>query len=194
MAKRELPDPELLRKLLRYDPETGKLYWRERPQEMFSEEWRWKGWNTQYAHQEAFKTIDQTGYFSGRILTLTIRAHRIVWALVNNEWPQHEIDHLNGDKLDNRIGNLRDVPHRINCQNRKRRSDNTSGISGVSWHKKTKKWRARVYAGGTRIYLGYFDTVEAAAIARQTAMKKLGYHPNHGRHSAATRGSASSSS
>jgi len=103
-------------------------------------------------------------------------AHRVAWALHYGEWPKHEIDHINGNKRDNRIQNLRDVPHLLNQRNRGLRADNTSGADGVSWMK-AGFWRVTV-AGK---YLGIFKDFEAAVAARKSAEQAHGYHVNHGR-------------
>lgn len=94
--------------------------------------------------------------------------HRLAWLYVHGEWPQ-VIDHINRDKLDNRIVNLRSVEQRINAQNCNVRVDNTSGHRGVYWHKPTANWTAMVFHYGKTISLGYFATKEAAIAARLVA-------------------------
>jgi hypothetical protein len=184
MAKRELPSPELLRKLLRYEPETGKLYWRERNTETHSmthqvPEYKVANWNARMAGMEAF-TAQQDGYLRGRVYLKTLSAHRVVWAIHYGEWPKDDIDHINHDRLDNRISNLRSVTRKNNNKNRSMRTDNTSGIMGVSWHKRTKKWIAYIHSDKGRKYLGLFSEKEEAESARKAAEAEFGYHPNHG--------------
>lgn len=116
------------------------------------------------------------GYRNIRIEGKYYLAHRLIWKLLYGEDPE-EIDHINGNRSDNRITNLRSVCHYENMRNRKRGSDNTSGVMGVSWHKVNSKWRARI---GEEL-LGDFDKFEDAVAARKQAEKELGYHPNHGR-------------
>lgn len=181
-----LPAPTLLRELLHYEPETGKLYWKSRDISMFRDgawtaEHRWKAWNSTWANKEAFTAIDHRGYHEGTLLSRVYRAHRIVWALVHGEWPTDQIDHLNGNGLDNRIINLRVVPNRLNGKNLKRSKRNTSGVTGVSWQANMSKWSASIHYDGKSIHLGYFSDINDAAAARKSAEAIYEYHPNHGR-------------
>lgn len=98
-------------------------------------------------------------------------AHRVAWLLHYGHWPEHEIDHINGDKSDNRIDNLRDVPHQLNVQNlRASTSSSSTGILGVG--PKNGKWRARILKQGKTHYLGTFDTKEEAQNAYVAAKRK----------------------
>lgn len=180
----ELPPTELLRKLLRYEPETGKLFWKERSVDMFSDgkqtaEHNCASWNEKYAGKEAFTAGDR-GYKQGLILGRNYKAHRVIWALVNGEWPDN-IDHINGIRDDNRIDNLRSVSQAENNRNAKRRSNNTSGVCGVHWYKRGNKWVAQIRADGNIKHLGYFTDFDDAVAARKEAEIEHGYHENHGR-------------
>lgn len=81
-------------------------------------------------------------------------------------WPSRFIDHINMCKTDNRIANLRDVERCENGRNRGRQANNTSGFSGVRWHKRHERWCASAAKGGNKIHLGYFDEKEEAVRAR----------------------------
>jgi hypothetical protein len=177
MAKRELPTPEELRNLLRYEPETGKLYWLERPLEMFSDEWLGKSWNTRFAGREALTADNGHGYPFGTVNYNRLKAHRVIWAMVHGEWPKGEIDHINGQRDDNRLVNLRCVTRAENARNRARMKRNTSGRTGVYWQGRCGKWVASI--NGT--YLGIFERFEDAVAARERAEIEHGYHPNHDR-------------
>lgn len=94
-----------------------------------------------------------------------ILAHRVAWFLHHGEWPDGFIDHINGDKLDNRIANLRVVTKSENCHNVGLRKTNTTGLTGIVFDERKKKWRARISVSGKRHSLGYFDDKESAAQA-----------------------------
>lgn len=172
--------------LLKYDPKTGKLFWKPRTPDMFNEGKRFSRehacakWNTRYAGEEALTAINNGGFF-GTVYAKSYLAHRIAWLLYYGEWPTHEIDHINGVRADNRIENLRDVTHRINLRNQKRKSTNKTGFSGISKTRAGDKWCVRVRVDGSKKTIGTFATLEDAISARQAADKEHGYHPNHGR-------------
>lgn len=180
-----VPTPELLRKLLRYEPDTGKLFWCWRPIEMFTTgahtaEHSQKVWNTARAGKEAFTANCAGGYRGGGIFGRLYLAHRVIWAIHTGAWPDEEIDHINHQKTDNRWANIRAVTNAENRKNRPMYSRNTSGICGVHWHKKSGKWRAVIKSDGEIMHLGLFVSLIDAAKARQAGEKKYGFHPNHG--------------
>lgn len=177
MADKPLPTPEVLRQLLRCDPETGKLFWRERPASMFTDG-RYPAvrnaaaWNSRYAGVEAFTTIDNYGYHQGAIFDRLYRAHRVIWALVYGAWPTMEIDHINADKTDNRLVNLREANKSENGRNRELQANNTSGFKGVVWNRSRNRWHARITHQGRRRDLGYFHTETDAAKAYDAAARE----------------------
>ena len=177
MASKALPSPEVLRQLLRYEPGTGKLFWRERGPEWFTRGGSAAAWNDAFAGREAFTADDGAGYRQGSIFDQSFRAHRIAWAISYGVWPQNHIDHINGDKSDNRLCNLRDASRSENMSNSQKRVDNTSGFKGVS--RAAGKWVARIYARGKKHHIGYFDTAEDAAAAYAKASAEL--HGEFGR-------------
>jgi hypothetical protein len=186
MADKPNITPELCRQLLRYEPETGKLFWKPRPREMFDSDRIFRSWNTKWAGAEAFVTIRKSGKSDYQSLTSSIfnkphKAHRVAWAIHYGKWPEHEIDHINGDTLDNRICNLRSVSRRENMMNASLPSDNKSGRIGVCFNKKTGKWLATIKVNRRQKYLGDFALIEDAIAAREAAERELGYHENHGR-------------
>lgn len=159
--------PDELRAILLYDAETGLLIWQERQNSTC-------GWNRKYAGKTALNCINNEGYKTGTLNGRPAKAHRVAWAIFYGTWPVGQIDHVNGDRADNRIVNLRCVNPRQNSMNQKVRSDSVSGITGVS--RSGNKWMARI----GQSYLGSFENVEAAIHARKMAEQKLGFHPNHG--------------
>lgn len=179
---KSLPSPELLRKLLRYEPDTGKLFWREREREFFETDVAHLVWNKKYKDKSA-GGLAGNGYLSISIFGQQHLVHRVVYAIYHSNWPIRQIDHINGDRADNRIENLRDVTSSENGKNMKRHSKNTSGITGVYWHKRDKKWQAHIMHERKFIHLGYFDTIDCAIAARKSAEIEYGFHKNHGRRS-----------
>lgn len=163
MATKALPSPEVLRQLLRYEPDTGKLFWLPRPVEMFSSPGSCLSWNSKHSGREAL-TAKSHNYRHGGILGRLCPAHRVIWALQTGQWPTDEIDHINGNGMDNSWRNLRRATRSQNEMNKGLRSNNRSGFKGVSWHAARNKWLAQIKAGGKARVLGYFaDPSEAAA-------------------------------
>ena len=104
-----------------------------------------------------------------------LRAHQIAWLLTHRCWPSGEIDHVDGDGLNNRIGNLRDGTRSQNQRNQRPGKRNRSGVLGVSWHSSTKNWRAHIWIDGKRKALGNFKRLKHAAAARLAAAAEHGY-------------------
>ncbi len=188
MAKTELLSPDVLRQLLRYEPETGRLFWRERQASMFqSGKGRYtadrasKIWHSKYCGMEAFGLDASEGYLRGSMAGHKVYAHRVIWAMQTGAWPADDIDHINGDRSDNSWVNLRSVPRRINAKNAKLRSTNTSGVMGVLQYGNNGKWRSLIMVDGKKIHLGCHDTFESASAARKAAESKYEFHANHGR-------------
>ena len=107
-------------------------------------------------------------------------AHRLAWLYVHGNWPDGEIDHINGEPGDTRIKNLRDVSRVQNQQNRKLSENNKSGFNGVSFDSQKSKWRARIHVNKKKVCLGLYSCIDDAISARKEANVKYGYHENHG--------------
>lgn len=174
-----LPDQIVLQKLLRYNPDTGVLLWNHRSVEDFvptvarTREWQQKWWNRRFA-DTVVGSLSTEGYLCARIMGNTYKVHRLIWKLVHGEDPDF-VDHVNGNRADNRLCNLRSVPRSENAKNLTSRG----GDLGVSL--RNGRWRARITDSGKLVQLGTFDTREEAIAARRAAEVALGYHPNHGR-------------
>ena len=161
-----LPPTKFLLEALRYEPSTGKLYWRKRPLEHFSTLGQHRRWNNRYAGTEAFCTLDKVwGYLRGNIGKKAFLAHRVVWKMVRGTEPPAIIDHRDRDTTNNRDENLREASPTQNVINSKK--------SGICFDAKRGKWRARVTDGKTRVHLGWHETEAEALTARKLAAAKL---------------------
>lgn len=177
---------DLLRRLVRYEPDTGELFWLPRTPDLVRpgrngaliEAQRF---NAKHAGRPALNHLDARGYRVGALGGRYLAAHRAAWALLTGEWPRGPIDHINGDRSDNRFCNLRDATAAENARNAGRRRDNKSGRTGVYWASDKQCWGASIRFERRIRHLGFFDTVDAAAAARAVAERELGFHPNHGR-------------
>lgn len=121
--------------------------------------------------------VGESGYVRVSFLGRDYMAHRIVFALVNGAWPDGEIDHIDGNRSNNSIENLRVVDKTGNQRNRKKSSNNTSGVSGVRFHKDSGMWAA--FIGNS--YLGMFKSFDDAVAVRSKAEVAAGYSPSHGK-------------
>ena len=173
-TKTETVEVEYLRERLHYDPETGKLFWKDH-EDMPS------SWRSRYVGKEAFTSDNGTGYRSGSVGGVLLRSHRVAWAIYYGKWPEKQLDHINGIKSDNRLDNLREVSNQENQRNMPVRKNNSSGVNGVRWHKGAEKWVAFIVVDRKSLHLGSFDTIEEAAKARQEANKKYGFTERHGK-------------
>ena len=137
-----------LKKVLKYDPETGIFTWRK---ENCSPLCRFK---------EGFVAggLDKYGYIVIRINNKGYRSHRLAFLYMNGELPEDSVDHINGVKNDNRWANLRECTYSENNQNQRNpKNSNTSGYLGVYWHKRDRKWRASIRHLGKNLHIGNFD-------------------------------------
>lgn len=151
---------EELKQVLRYDPESGEFFWIVHMT------------GTATAGSSAGSlNINSNGcrYIRFSIFGERYLGHRLAWLYVYGEWPDGQIDHINGDGTDNRISNLRVVDKFAQNQNRKTPKNNTSGVKGVSWKKARNKWQAQIEAHGVTKYLGMYTTIEAAKKAYDDA-------------------------
>lgn len=125
---------------------------------------------------------DDLGYRVVTIKPKSYKQHRIIWEMHNGPIPEGmEIDHENHVRNDNRIENLRLVTNKQNKRNYTRLRNNTSGVTGVCWHKTYEKWQVSIHDNhGKRVYLGRFSDFDEAVKVRREAEKLYNYHPNHG--------------
>lgn len=154
---------ERARQVVSYDPTTGVMTWTE------SKNWRRKVGgiagtkSNQHGRTYVVVSVDSKSY----------RAHRLAWLLVHGRWPNGDIDHKNGDTLDNRLENLRECTRAENLWNMKRPDRNNSGVKGVHWDRRDQRWVATITVRGTVHCLGYFRDKADAASARAKAATEL---------------------
>jgi hypothetical protein len=176
--------PEIVRALLDYDPATGALSWLPRTPDVFCDDdmmtadVRCAGWNNRYAGKPALMGKTRNGYLGGRIFDINVLAHRIAFAHCNGFFPE-EVDHLNGDRTDNRAANLRAATKLENRRNQKRRDNPLP--TGIYWNRNRRRFVAQIGVNYGTKYLGSFSDLDAAVAARRQAERHYGFHPNHGR-------------
>lgn len=154
---------ERAKEVFTYDPETGILYRklsRGKPRK-----------------PRPVIVPDKQGYLVVCVDSKHQKVHRIVWLMEYGFWPKGNIDHIDGNRTNNKLSNLRDVTFEQNAHNATLRKDNTSGFKGVHFHRNHNKWVARVHTKGRSIHLGCFLTPEEAHLAYcEAAAKYFGEH------------------
>lgn len=148
-----------LRELIHYNPETGKMIWREDRGRM-----RCKG-------REA-GAPDNAGYLLVKVDYRLYKAHRLAWLYMTGEWPLHQIDHANGKTADNRWLNLRAATSQQNAFNTARKVRNRTGYKGVTFLPENGRFRANIWLNRRGVALGVFPTAEEAHAAYVAAAQR----------------------
>jgi hypothetical protein len=159
---RKILTQERLKELLNYDPATGVFTWLK-PVNRYS----------MVKPGDRAGCLHKRGYIHIKVDGDCYKAHRLAWLYVHGRWPEPSIDHINRDKADNRLVNLRETDQLGNMQNKGAYRSNTSGYTGVSWNKQRNKWSAQIQFDGKLRGLGFFDDPAEAAVAYQRARTSL---------------------
>lgn len=167
---------EYINQCFLYEPTTGVLTWKVRPRIHFKNDAAHRRWNTQNAGNAA-GCADGDGYLKLSVDGQRITGHRLIWAIIHNldlDDVPDEIDHADTNRMNNREVNLRPATHGQNQHNRARQSNNTSGFKGVSFHRQSGLWRARIRLDYSERSLGLYRTPQEAAAARERAQHMHG--------------------
>jgi len=160
-----------LKELLSYDPVTGLFTWRVNRR------------GHVVAGQRAGCDNGPNGYRVLKVAGRVYLEHRLAWFYVTGEWPERDVDHVNGNRKENSFLNLRPATRKQNLENQKLRIDNTSGHRGVTLDKRTGRFVARIFHNRRGYHIGVFDTAEQAAVAAKSKRDALFTH-HHTSHSA----------
>lgn len=160
-ARKEEVSIDFIKELLSYDEETGNLIWNVRVSSK-SAAGSIAGWNS-------------NGYMALSINKTMYYCHRIAWAIYYGEWPSDLLDHINTNKSDNRISNLRIANTSQNAENKRNAQSNnkTSGLLGVHFNKKANLWSAQLVSKGKHFWLGSYQTAEEASLAYINAKRRV---------------------
>jgi|11BtaG_2_1085332.scaffolds.fasta_scaffold14459_2 hypothetical protein len=170
--KQALLTQELLKEKLHYDKDTGIFTWTDSELNHA----RMRGREAGCINPNGYRIIAMR--FDGKFTNFYV--HRLAWLYEYGEFPKLQLDHINQNKLDNRINNLRAVTHGENQRNRSMPKTNKTGFCGVSFSKGAKKYQANIMFNYQQIHLGYFENLEDAAQAVKEARTHYGFHKNHG--------------
>ena len=174
--------PDIIRELLDYDQHTGVFMWKARSREWFKSDRSWKTWNSRFAGKIAgYVSKDKIGYPVLRIGVLgkLYLASRLAFLWMGEPLPE-QVDHDDGDSLNQAWVNLLASNNAENHKNQSMRRDNTSGICGVCWNKGARKWYAKGKLDGKMKHLGLFDDINDAAAAVSEFYSENGFTARHG--------------
>lgn len=163
-----------IREYIDYNHETGSAVWKERERNSVQAE----NFNARWVGKEIGFTTAK-GYRYAKVHGKPYMVHRLIWLYVFGFMPE-QVDHINGDRVDNRLCNLREVTNSQNCKNQKTRCTNKTGVTGVYRYRRGRWWAEITVEGDTK-RLGIFEKFDDACAARWAAERRHGFHPNHGR-------------
>lgn len=158
-----------IRRRIGYEPDTGKFFWKVTI-----------GGRGSKAGSEMVGRINGRGYQDIGVNGKRYLLHRVAWFLTHDEWPLH-IDHIDHNRLNNKLCNLRSVSNADNMCNKGMSPRNKSGVTGVDWYKRDQKWRVQIAKDGKHVWIGCFESLLDAIAARKSAESLYGFHENHGK-------------
>ena len=156
-----------LKEALYYNPEAGIFTWKKN-----------RGKKTKKGGTAGSL---KEGYYRISIDNVSYRSHRLAFLYMTGEFPENQVDHINHDRGDNKWCNLREVTTTENKRNCPMSKGNTSGFTGVHFHKGGNGWVSSIKINGKIKYLGFFKDIKDAIKVRKKANIKYGFHPNHGK-------------
>jgi hypothetical protein len=181
IKRNELPSVEILNEFFTLDYETGLLYHNLRDEKHFKSAALCNAWNKRYANKPLSICLNRkNGYRMVKIGEKKYPQHRVIMKMINEVEPDF-VDHINGDRQDNRPSNLRSVPYVDNYKNMSKSSRNKSGYIGVNERKYDGTWEARVTVDYKDVERKTFKTKDEAIAHVAYLHKKYGFHENHGR-------------
>ena len=169
-ATAPLPPTELLREFFDYDPSTGILLWRKRDPHHFVSPRLCKSWNGTFAGKPV-GWLNANGYLATKINTKSFLVQRIIWKMVTGDEPPEQIDHRDGNRINNRFENFREASALESARNRFVHKNNKLGLKGVT--KRGNTYIARIYLRGNDIYIGTFKTSAEASRAYENKAEEL---------------------
>lgn len=173
-----LPTSDQLRELLLHDG-SGGLTWMPRARAWFPTDHSYRLWNARFAGKRAFGTVDTVGYMHGKMLSRSVRAHRVVFKMTHGYEPV-EIDHADGDRTNNKPDNLYAANRSVNMHNVIMSARNKSGSRGV-YQNRQGRWVAQICHRGKTVFLGSYTDFESARQSRATAERGQNYKPQRER-------------
>ena len=159
---------ELLKVSLAYNPFSGEFVWIS------------KKYSKTVKRGSIAGSVGKTGYRHIKLYGTKYLEHHLAWFYVYGVWPT-QIDHIDQDRSNNRIANLREVTVAENARNRGIPSNNVTGAQGVRWCNQKNKWKAEIRMDGKKVFQRVFDNFDEAVEAREAKLLELGFHPNHGK-------------
>lgn len=169
LNRKPLPSVFDLTSVLRYDHESGKLWWRS------------KGTARSTGLEYPAGHLENTGYIAVVVFGMKYASHRLIWKMITGKDPEFDLDHIDGNKTNNRISNLREASRIQNRQNARIPKNNSTGIKGVGWNVMERKWVARIQSNHEKFFLGYFKSkTDAESAVREKRRELHKQFTNHG--------------